>query len=61
MLCMLQVVRAVGGKVGWTARCQKMMSKFSRAAGLNDATDQLGVLLPMVMLALLRRILLRPD
>jgi hypothetical protein len=63
MLLMLQVadpLRAVTGRSGWNARCEEMMSKISRLIGLNSATEQVGVLDPMVML-LQQKVLLSPD
>lgn len=37
------------------------VTKLSRLKGLNGAAEQLGVLLPMVVLSVQRRTLLRPD
>ena len=37
------------------------MSRISRVIGFESATEQLGVLLPMVIMSLQQRILLRPD
>ncbi len=64
MLLMLQVANpywAVAESSGWNAGFDEMMSRISWLTGRTGATKQLDVLLPMVMLSLQRRTVLRPN